>query len=151
RGHARLLADLGELERGEWRLRRGLQHDRVAGGEGGRELPRREEEGEVPRHDGADHADGLAEREREGARPDGQRLAVDLRGPAREVAEHVGRERNLDVARVEHRLARAEALELRQLVEILGDEVAEPPEYAAALVRAQLRPRPGARGLARGR
>jgi len=65
-GQACLSREIGELERGERRQGGRLEHHRIAGGQGRRDLPRREQEREVPRHDRADHADGLAQREGEG-------------------------------------------------------------------------------------
>ena len=59
-GQPGLLRELGELERGERRQGRGLEHHGVAGGQRRRDLPRREQERKVPRHDRADHPDGLA-------------------------------------------------------------------------------------------
>ncbi len=59
---ARLLDQLHEFEhrrRGEFRR---LQHDRVAGGERGRELPRGEQQRRIPRRDGGDHAERLVAR-----------------------------------------------------------------------------------------
>jgi hypothetical protein len=144
----RLLAQLGELERGQRRLRGRLQHHGVAGGQRGGDLPRREQEGEVPGHDCADHADRLPQREREGVVPQRQRLAVDLAGPAAEVPEHLGRERDLDLAGIEQRLAGAQALQPRHLVQVLLDQLAQPPHDPPALVGAHLGPRALVEGLA---
>src|SRR4029077_10124793 len=90
----------------------------------------------------------LPEREGEGVVAQAERLAVDLGGPARVVAEDLGRERDLDLARVEHGLAGAEALEPGHLVEVLLDQIAEAPDDAPALVRRHLRPRALVEGLA---
>src|SRR5581483_9186645 len=61
-GDARLEGEVGEAERGEWRELRGLEDDRVAARERGAELPRRDVEREVPRHDQPDDAERFAER-----------------------------------------------------------------------------------------
>src|SRR5439155_15939964 len=116
----------------------------------GTELPGREQEGEVPGHDGADDADGLAQREGEGVIAELERLAVDLGGPAGVVAEDLGGERDLDLARIEERLARAQALELRHLVEVLLDQLAQLPHETTPLVWAHARPRAFVEGLAGG-
>jgi hypothetical protein len=50
-GQVGLLQDLGEDQRAERRGLGRLQHDGVAGGEGGRDLPRQHEQREVPRDD----------------------------------------------------------------------------------------------------
>ena len=52
--------DFAERQRGERCLRRGLEDDRAAGGEGGRNLVRDQVEREVERRDGQDGADGKA-------------------------------------------------------------------------------------------
>jgi len=52
----RVTLELGEAERGERRQLGRLQHDGVPAGEGGAELPRRDRDREVPRHDQAHHA-----------------------------------------------------------------------------------------------
>ena len=58
--HARrhdLVDELAEAQRGEGRVRRGLEHDRVAGPEGRRQLPHGQAEREVPRRDRRDDAE----------------------------------------------------------------------------------------------
>lgn len=50
-GEAGLLDELGEHETGEGRLLGRLEDDGVAGGQGGADLPRQHEQGEVPRDD----------------------------------------------------------------------------------------------------
>ncbi len=53
--------DLGERPRGGGNELGRLEHDRVAVGEGRRDLPRRDRDREVPRRDDADHAERLAQ------------------------------------------------------------------------------------------
>ena len=65
RGQARLVLELGQQQRRERRLRGGLEHDRAAGGERGRDLVGDEVEREVERRDRADDTDRAAQRERE--------------------------------------------------------------------------------------
>ena len=68
--HARrqsgLLQDLAELQRGDARGLRGLDHDAVSHRQRGRDLPRHHQQRKIPRDDLADHADA-ASRARPGA------------------------------------------------------------------------------------
>ena len=57
-----LLTDVGERESGEWRRFRGLEHHRIAAGQGGGDLPGKHQQWEVPRN----HLRGDAERLRVG-------------------------------------------------------------------------------------
>ena len=106
-----LLQDLGEQQRRERRRLGRLQHDGVAGGERGRDLPRGHQQREVPRDDLA----GDAERRAAAA---GERV-LELVGPARVVEEVRGGERHVDVARFLDRLAAVDRLEHRELARAL--------------------------------
>ena len=82
--------ELAEAQRGQRRLLGRLQDDRAAGRERRRDLPGRHQQREVPRDDLAADADGLAQRVAEDvAGGDRDRLALDLRRPARVVAQVV--------------------------------------------------------------
>ena len=67
---------------------------------------------------------------------------MNLVGPARIVLEAFGRRRNLDLARLEDRLAVVQRLEPRNLVSLLEQLLADLPYELAALARRQLAPRP---------
>ena len=71
-GPAGLEHDLGELERADRRLRRGPQHDRVAGRERRRDLVRDEVEREVERRDAGDRPERHAAHVRDAALGAGQ-------------------------------------------------------------------------------
>ena len=73
--------ELREAKRRQRRLRIGLEHDRAAGRERGRELPGRHQERVVPRDDLRAHADRLLERVEEERAADGIRAAGDRRRP----------------------------------------------------------------------
>src|SRR4029453_13927531 len=64
------------------------------------------------------------------------------------VAKYLSREWDLDLARVEHGLAGAQALEPGHLVEVLLNQIPEAPDDAAAPVRCHLRPWALGEGLA---
>ena len=78
------------------------------------------------------------------------RRAFDLRGPAGHVAEVVARAGHVDDAGHLLRLAVVDALELRELVGVLVDEIGEPPDQRLALRRQHRRPRAALERLARG-
>src|SRR3954453_7883774 len=121
-----LQRQLGEAQRGQRRQLRGLEHDRVAGGQRGPQLPRGDHEREVPRHDQPTHAGRLAHREAVPA-GDGDRVAEQPLRRARVVAEDVGDHADL-AARVADRLAGVARLEYRELLAVLLDDGAQPRE-----------------------
>ena len=139
-----LSQDIAEQERGERGRLGGLEHDGVAGGERGRDLPREHQQREVPRDDLARDADRprLPIRER----------VLELVRPARVVEEVRGRERDVDVARFADGLAAVERFEDGELACALLQDPGDAEEVFGAFARAQLRPRAverAARGLHR--
>ena len=122
---------LPQPQRRERRQLRRLQHDRVAGRERGPELPARDVEREVPRHDQPANAERLAKGD-VGAAVDGNRLAVVLVHGAGVEMEDVGDHRHL-AARTGDRLSHVPRLDLRQLLGVVLDETREPPEQAGAI------------------
>ena len=142
---ARLGGQLGERERDDRRLLRGLEDDRVARRQRRAELPGRHQQRVVPRHDQPDHADRLARDERERRRSRRPDLAVDLVDRLGEVAE-VGR-RAVDLAlRAADRLAHVERDHQREPVAVALDQVGQPQEDGAARARREPRPRAGLEG-----
>src|SRR3954464_11522610 len=130
----------GGLPGGRRRRLGRVQDGGVAGGKRGRELPRRHQQREVPRHDLADHA-------ARGERAPGERV-LQLVRPAR-VGEEVRRgQRYIDVARLADRLAAVQGLHDRQLARALLDQPRDAEDVLPALERRQRRPlrRRGARG-----
>ena len=134
----------------------GLSTTQCAGGQRRPELPRRHQQREVPRDDLPDHADRLAQRVgvEVGARHvrhrDVNRVALDLGGPARHVVEQVGGQRHIGRLGDSEWLAVVQRLQLGELVGVLQDEVADPPDDAAPLGRGHPAPRPLLERLARG-
>src|SRR6266516_1126188 len=116
RRHASLERDLGKQQGRERRLRGRLQDDRAAGREGRGELPARDVEREVPRHNRPDDPDRLAERVRKEGPFDRKRGADDFVRPPRVVAERVDRHPDFDL-RLEERLAVLGRLEPGDLIE----------------------------------
>ena len=131
------------------RLRVGLEDDRAAGGQRGRELPGRHHQRVVPGDDLAGDADGLLQRVEEERAADRVRAAGD-RGDRRRVeAEVLDRLVELGLHRRD-RLADVAHLELGQLLAVGDERVGERVQQARALGRR--RPAPvalerGARGL----
>src|SRR5439155_10441919 len=127
-----------ETQRRQWRLFSGFEHDAVTGGKSGPELPRGHEQREIPRNDLANHTDGFAQSERMelGAgrvrNTDRDGVPFDLRGPTRHVMKEVGRERNVRHAGNGARFAVIKRFDLGQLIRVLEDEIANPPDQFAA-------------------
>ena len=112
-GQARLERQLAEAQRRERRLLGRLEHDRAAGRQRRRDLPRRHQQREVPGDDLPAHADRLLARVAVHVRlGDRQRLAGDLGRPAGEVAQVLGGERHVHAPGELDRLAVVERLEL---------------------------------------
>ena len=118
-GDAGLGRELGQRQRAQRRLLRGLEHHRVAGGQRRRELPRGDDQRVVPRHDRADDAQRLASDQGERVGAGGRDLAVDL-------VDRLGRTRRSSARRWGRRRrgrrrsdGRCRRLELRQLLGVL--------------------------------
>ncbi len=146
RRQTRLQAQLGEAQRRQRRLFRGLQYDGTSCREHWPELPGRHQQREVPRDDLRDDADRLPARIRVILRVrrvwhrERNRVALDFRRPAGHVVEQIRRQRHIGGACHTDGLAIIERLELRELLEVLQDQIADPPENSAALRRRQARP-----------
>ena len=121
-----------EEQRGQRRRLGGLEHDGVARGERGRDLPREHQQREVPRDDLAGDADR--------PRPAVRERVLELVGPARVVEEVRGRERQVDVARLLDRLAAVERLEHGELARALLEDARDAEEVLRALRRRDRRP-----------
>ena len=130
-----LLADLGEQQRGQRRGLGRLEHDRVAGGERRRDLPRQHQQREVPRDDLAGHAERL--------RVAAEAGVLELVGPARVVEEVRGDDGHVDVARLLDRLAVVDRLQHRELAAALLDDPGDPEEVLGALAAGHPRPDAG--------
>ena len=134
-GGGHLVEELAELEERKRRRRGGLDHERVARGEGRRDLPGAHQEREVPRNDLADDADGLVQH-------DAHRVFVDHDGGALfgaqatgEVAEVVGGERNVDERGFADRLAVVERFDHGETSGVFIDEIGDLQKKGGALLR----------------
>ncbi len=127
----------------------GLQHNGAAGRQRRPQLPRGHQQWEVPGNDLSDHAHGLAPgiSVKLGGKRDG--VAFNLGGPARHVAEQIDSQGNVGHAGDGQRLAVVQALQLRELLQMLLDQVGELPDQAAAIGSGHLRPRAAVESLAR--
>ena len=101
----------------------GLEHDRVAGGERGRDLPGGDHQREVPGHDQPDDAERLAEGHVDAA-GDRDRVAEQALGGAGVVAEGLDHHPDL-AARVGDRLAGVARLERRELLRLPLERLGE--------------------------
>ncbi len=139
-GDPRLERELGEQQRRQRRQLGRLQHDGVAAGESGSELPGGDVEREVPRGDQPDDAERLTEGEVDAA-GDGDRLAEVLVDGAGVVVEDLGDHADL-APRAADRLADIARLDPRQLLGVLLDERGEPAQEPRAVRRERPRARP---------
>ena len=130
RRQACLAADFGERQGRQGRELGGLQHHRIAGGKGRRDLPRQHQEREVPRDDLAADTDGLIARE----------LITDQLRPARMVIEVTRHQRNVDVARLADGLAIVHRLQHREETLALLDDAGNGIEMLGALMAGEFRP-----------
>ena len=143
---ARLGDQAREADRGQRRLLGRLHHHGVARGQRRPELPRGHQQREVPGDDLADDADRLAQRvgvevrARHVGHRDVDRVALDLGRPAGHVVEQVRRQRDVRAEGDGVGLAVVQALELRQLLGVLEDQVADAPDDPAALRRRDAAP-----------
>ncbi len=146
--NARLGHQLGETQCRQRGLLGRLQHDAVAGGQGGAKLPGSHQQREVPRDDLPYHADrftqgvGVEVRARHIGHRNVDGVALDLGGPAGHVVKQVGGQRNVGSLRDDEGLAVIHRLQLGELLDVLQDEVANPPDDAPSLRRRHPAPRP---------
>ena len=143
-----LLEDLDEALAQHRRVARGLEDDRVAADERGRDLPARDGDREVPGRDRADDADRLADAHLELVRHlRRRRLAEEAPALAGHVEGHV--DRLLDVAAgLGAHLPHLAHHQLGQLVLVLDEALRDPEENLAAARRR--RQAPALVGLLRG-
>ena len=130
-GDAGFQRQLGEAEHGQRRQLGGLEDDGVAARERRADLPARDVEREVPRHDEADDAERLAER-RGDAAGDGDRVAVVLVDGARVEVEDLRHHADL-AACARDGLADVLRLDPGKLLVVLLDERRESPQQPGAI------------------
>ena len=154
--HASLGDEPGQPQRGQRGLLGRLEHHAVARGQRRAQFPRGHQQREVPRDDLPDDAERLAQRVGVEVRPrhvghrEVDRVALELGRPTGHVVEQVRGQRHVRRLRHADRLAVVQRLELGQLVGVLEDQVADPPDDPAALRRAHPAPRALVERAARG-
>ena len=138
-GETRLDDQIARVQRGQRGLLSRLHDDGVAGGDGGANLPRPHEQGEVPGDDLAAHANGLVAGvgQRVGVGVDD--LAVDLVGPAAVVSEAAGGVGDVGQGHGQ-RLSVVQSLNTGEGLRVLLKQVRELGQHAAALGRGDLCP-----------
>ncbi len=122
-GQSGLQAELADANRRERRQGCGFQDDRIAGRQGRCESPAGDGHGEVPRDDDAHDTEWLVEREVDAAR-DGDLLATVTFRCAGVVREDVTDVASLP-ASVANRVSGVRHFQLRQLFDVLVDDVGE--------------------------
>ncbi len=136
---ARLQRQLTDSQRRQRCLFGGLEHDAVAGGQGGRRRAPGHLNWIVPRNDVARHAVRLATCVHVGARGGTDRRPLDPLHHAR-VEREVASSHSDIVARLAQRLAGIEALERGELLRLFGDQAGEGAHDGTALRRRRRTP-----------
>ncbi len=151
--HPRLGADLGEQSRGGRRLLTRLDHHGVTARERRRDLPREQQEREIPRHDHRDDAAGLANRvvERAAAvrqfgQKRGQASGGDGVGEQPEVGDRAG---DVQLTGLLLGLPGVRGLGHDELLEPILDAIRDPPKEGRALRHRGAPPRAVQRSAAR--
>ena len=143
----RLLAQLAEKQRSERRLLGRLQDDGIARDQRRPELPGRDDERIVPRHDRADDAERLLQHHCHVMRADRRDLVEQLVGELGVILDAIGAERDVDGERIRDRLADVERLKKRELFAMLADEFGEAQEDLLFLGRVGVAPDAALEGL----
>ncbi len=149
-GQPGLGEDLGHREQRQRGLRGGLQHDGAAGQQRGAELVGGQEERHVPRRDGGDDADRLAQHHRLAVDPVAEVAPGELVGGAGEVLERRHRGAVLHHVDDRRRLSGLGGQQELQLVGALLQDLDGAAEHRGALLRRHVRPRALVEGLAGG-
>ena len=145
-GHPGLGDELGQAQRRERGLLSGLEDHAVSRSQSRPELPRRHQKREVPRDDLAHDSHRLAQgvRMEVGARRVRNRdvdcVALDLGRPPGHIVEQVGGQGNVGHTGHPQGLAVVQCLELGQFVEMVEDQVTNPPDDPAPLRGRQASP-----------
>ncbi|MNE01620.1 hypothetical protein D3C80_940660 [compost metagenome] len=141
--NAGLDGQLGDADAGQRRLLGRFEDDRVAGGQRRAELPAGHQQGEVPRHDGGDHAHRLTGHQAQFVVRGGGDFVVDLVDGLAAPADGAGCGRHVDAQGVADRLAHVQGFQQGQLLGVGVDQVGEADHDFLALDRRQARPRTG--------
>ena len=143
------LAKPAEKQRPERRLLGRLENDGIARDERRPELPGRDDERIVPRHDRADDAERLFAHHRHVVRADRGDLVGELVGELCVILDAIGAGRHVHLQRIGDRLADVERLEQRKLFRALADELGEAQEHPLLLGRVGVAPDAALEGVPR--
>jgi ParB family chromosome partitioning protein len=149
-GRDLVLDQLEPLHDGDRRLLGRFDHDAVAGGEGGRQLPRRHQEREVPRDDLAHDAERLVEVDRDGVLVELRDAALLRPDDAGEVAEVVDDEREVGRERLPDRLPVVDGVDEGEVLQVGLGDVGDPVEHVGPVRHRRVPPRLVERLLRRG-
>ncbi len=125
----------------------GLQHQRVAGAKGGRDLERREDDGRIPGYDGANHPDRFPPRVAEHMFAQRNRLALEFAGKATEIAQNIRRAFGLGPGLRADRIASLLGDDPGEFLHLRLDRIRNLLQHTAALSRNNAAP--ACEGLAR--
>ncbi len=132
-GQPRLPGQLTDTQSGERGQLRGLDDDRVSGGQGGRDAPGEDRHREVPGHDDAGHTERLGEGDAPAAGHRDLAAGVAFRG-GREVLEHVAHLLRL-AAGLADRVAGLADFQFGEFLDPAVDGVGDRAQHPGALAR----------------
>jgi len=132
RRQAGFAAQLTQADRREGRLLGGFQDHGVTGEKCRSELPRADDERVIPGHHRRNDAERLTPYERQFMGRRRGDLIVEFVRELRVVGDAICRERDVDIDRVQDRLAHIECLEDGQAIDVISNELREPVHHALA-------------------
>ncbi len=135
-----VVPQLGDAQRRERRLLRGLHDQRIARDERRAAFARGEEQRMIERADARDDAQRLAQRVVERAGADRDRVALDLGDEPGEIFHVAGADLDVETHRL-HRIAGVDRLEPRELVGIRAQDRDRLAQRRRALLRRRVAPR----------
>ena len=155
-GEPRFHDQFAETQRRKRRLLRRLQYDGATGGQRRTQLPRCHQQREVPGNDLPRNSDRLSQRVGQILRSwcvghgDRNRIAFDLRRPARHIAKQIDGQRHIGGPRDGERLAVVEALQISEFFGVRFQQIGELPDEASAFGCGHPPPGTVVEGFARG-
>ncbi len=131
----RLARQPGDTQRGQGRIGRRFEDDRVAGSQGRCQLPRRRRQRKIPRHDCRDDAERQSLHQREAVGRRRRDFVIDLVDCLAAPADRAHGGWHIDARGVRDRFTDVERLEQCDLVAVVLDQLGPPHEHHLAIGR----------------
>ena len=124
----------------QWRFFRRFEDHRVTGGQRRPQFPARHHQREVPRHNGADHANGFTGHQTQLVMGGGGHFIVNFVDGFTAPAQCTGGAGYVDVQRIANWLAHVQGFKKRQLLGVLLEQIGKTNHHRFTLGRCQPRP-----------